>query len=331
MSDIDKAFNFLHDNIPQWFKDVAEIEKKIVAMQDELAKVPMASRALLKKRKSESIESLRDVDADMEDSELAVADQAGPLASRKRKTPSVSSEHASTAVKIKARSMVVVSYDGQLQSSFEQLVRAIGTGRNMLRKGKMAAKMEAMAALSADDDDDDDGSDDDNAILAKIGYRHRTGLASMRTRAAMSRPAPTPSTSTPVEVFDTVDKALENAQSLCEKAAHLSLREGDCRKELGIVRQHFTEVQEAATKEVAKIAERKEKEAQQSPQTDPEKPKIEVKPAPPLEPKSLLPVGLPPTTSPTHVVAQVIDIEVDDDDDDDTDFVMPPIRLTSRG
>jgi hypothetical protein len=222
--------------------------------------------------------------------------------------------------------MIIISYDGQLQQSFEHVVRSIGTGRNMLRKGKVAAKMDAMAALEGSDDDSDD-----DAVMSKMGYRHRTGLSAMRSRAAMSQPPVSNSSTTPVEVFDSVDKALENAQSLCEKAAHQSLREGDCRKELDTVRGHFEEVQEAAKKEVARIAARKEKEAKDAVQAVQQDVKVEVAQVPVLEQKPLIPADTTPTAHSTHIISTVMDIEIDDeDDDDDADFVMPPIRLTSR-
>jgi hypothetical protein len=318
MSDIEKCFTYLHDNISQWFKDVAEVEDKIIAMQAELAKTP-ASRSLPKKRKSGSMESIRDLDVVLEEPTMVVSGQPNPLAARKRKTPSENTP----GPKIRSRSMIIVSYDGQLQYSFEQLVRAIGTGRNMLRKGKMVAKMDAMAALA------DEESDDDETVMSQIAYRHRTGLSSMRTRAPMSRPRVTDSSSTPVEVFDSTDKALENAQSLCEKAAHLSLREGDCRTELDTVRGHFEEIKETARKEVARIAARKEKEEQAAAHAPRQEEQIEAVPVP--EPTQLRPAETVPTVHSTHLLPQVMEIEVDDEDEDeDMSFVMPPIRLTSR-
>jgi len=320
MSDIEKVFTYLNDNIPQWLVDIASIEVKILAMLDELAKAP-TSRALPKKRKSGSIESIRGLDVVMEEPTMCVAGQPSPLATRKRKSPSLVSEHAPNPLKIRSRSMIVVNYDGQLQQSFEQVVRSIGTGRNMLRKGKMAAKMDAMAALDGSDDSDDDA-------ISKIRYRHRTGLSAMRTRAAMSPASVADTSSTPVEVFDSVDNALENAQSLCEKAAHQSLREGDCRKELESARGHFEEVQEAAKKEVARIAARKEKEAEKASQATQQDVTIEAAPA--LEQERLLPVEITPPAHSTHIMSTMMDIEVDDEDDDDMNFVMPPIRLTSR-
>jgi len=316
MTDIEKSFAYLHDNLPLWMKNVAEIEQKMVAMQSELAKAPI-SKSLPMKRRTGSVESIRDLDAIHEDSSTSGAAQQSMPTARKRKTASLLSGQASGPVKMRSRTMIVVHYDGQIQFLFEQLVRAIATGRNMLRKGKMAAKMDAMAALANSSDEDED-----DALMSKIGYRYRTGLASMRARSAMIRLA---DENTPIERFDTTDKALEQAQALCEKAAHQSLREGDCRKELNGVTTFFLEVQGIAKSETARHAARREKE-----QRDAAHNTEELTPPPEAElEKHIIPTVVPAVID-VHAPAKVVDIEVDDEEDDDTPFVMPPIRLTSR-
>jgi hypothetical protein len=101
MSDIEKVFTYLNNNIPQWLVDVAGIEVKINAMLDELANAP-TSRVLPKMRKSGSVESIRGLDVVMEEPGMSVAEQPSPLPTRKRKTPSVISEHAQNPPKIRA-------------------------------------------------------------------------------------------------------------------------------------------------------------------------------------------------------------------------------------
>lgn len=257
MSDIEKAFTFLHESTPSWIKDVTEIEGKIVRMQEELAKMPH-SKSLLKKRTG-SVESIRDLDTPTptEDQDNSHTPYIALHPSRKRKTPTVTSGNASGPPKFRSRMMVIVTYDGQIQRSFEALVRAIGTGRNMLRKAKMAAKAEEIAALAAYEEDSED-EDPYAFVNSKIGYRHRTGLSSLRAKGvADEEPVATP-TVTPTEIFDIPDRALEFAQGLCEKAAHQSLRDGDCRKELEGVKKHFQEIHEKAAVEVAKHLAKKE-------------------------------------------------------------------------
>ncbi|KAF2188175.1 hypothetical protein K469DRAFT_703637 [Zopfia rhizophila CBS 207.26] len=328
MSDIEKSFTFLHENIPSWLKNLTEIEEKVKNMQNEIAKVPV-SRSPPMKRKTGSVESIRDLGAIMEEaSASAVAHQGPSVANRKRKTASVLSGNASGPSKYRSRTMIIVYYDGQIQKAFETLVRSIGTGRNMLRKGKMAAKMEALTELAGSDDDDD--GDDADPVMSKIGYRHRAGLSSIhatRARATIRGLRGGSSTSTSPEMFDSTDKALENAQGLCERAAHQSLRDGNCRKELEGVRKHFKDVMEKAATETAKYSARKE--------VSKEEPKVETSLSP-MEmdhprPSSIPVADIRPIPVVTPIVSsKPMDIEVDDDEDDDADFVMPPIRLTSR-
>lgn len=348
MSDIEKSFKFLHDNIPQWLQDITSIEDSVTAMQDEVVKVPMSLHPF-PKRATESMESIRPdiVDAVERGAALLHGQQTEPAENRKRKTLSVLSGPGSGPSRYRSRTMIIVTYDGDMQKSFELLVRAIGTGRNMLRKAKMEAKMNELAALAGSSEDEDEADEDeDEAIMAKISHRPR--MSSMRVRAAARSGGQLGGgggggASAPVALFDTTDKTLEHAQSLCEKAAHLTLRDGDCRKELEGVRKSFTDVLEIAKTEVTKcnairLQEPQIVRSQDSPDTTvssaepPYKrhfPQISMPPPKPqVEPKDTLP-SIPTSTPP--IAPKIMDIEVDDEeDDDDLDFVMPPVRLTSR-
>jgi hypothetical protein len=327
MSDIEKSFTFLHENVTNWFADIANIDAKIVNMQAELARMPV-SRSLPLKRKTGSMESIREIGAILEDARPSTAIQSSPLITRKRKIPSVLSDKASGPSKFRSRTMIMVSYDGEIQSLFEQLVRAIGTGRNLLRKGKMAAKLDTMMALASSVDEEDE--EDDGALMSNIGYRHRTGLSSMRTRASMKQPDVTNDTFfTPIEVFNSTESALDMAQGLCETAAHQSLREGDCRRELESVRKHLEEVQEVAKLELARCVLRKEKEAKEQAALQLES---RVK-SPALEstPTTVLKPTISNVNDTTHSATDEMEIEVDEEEEEeDMDFVMPPIRFTSR-
>jgi len=227
--------------------------------------------------------------------------------------------------------MIIVQYDGQVQSLFESLVRSIGTGRNMLRKGKIAARMDALAELAGPEDDEQHSEED--SLMSNIEYRHRTGLSSMRSRGGLRggrADIKKTGSGTPTELFDTTDKALEGAQSLCEKAAHQSLRDGSCQSELNGVRKNFEEVLEAARKEVAKYESRKEKETSPTPeeqQSTSPSPKIEA-------PTQTALSSIRPAPATAHTTSKTVNIdlaiELDDDDGEEMTFVMPPIRLTSR-
>lgn len=274
-----------------------------------------------------------------------------PLGSRKRKSPSVTSGRASGPSRYRPRTMVVVSYDGDIQKSFENLVRGLATGRNMLRKAKMEARMAELAAIAGSSEDEDE--DEEENIVSKISYRPR--ITSIRARAAARGGAPYSLSSGPVPpavLFETTDKTLEQAQELCEKSAHLTLRDGDCRSELRVVRMHLEHVLSTARTEVTKSTTNQPQTAQTSQDQDTSDtsvssmepsykrhfPSISA-PRPGPEPESNLEPATTPsnTSAPTTAAAAVtapktMDIEVDNDDDEDEEleFVMPPVRFTSR-
>ncbi|KAF3044054.1 hypothetical protein E8E12_008285 [Didymella heteroderae] len=352
MSDITKAFTFLQDTIPQWLRDIKNVEEKVTSMQEEISRVTL-STSPFEKGKTGSMESIRPEKLD------AVAEETtppsptipyNPLGSRKRKSPSVTSGRASGPTRYRPKTMVIVSYDGDMQKSFEMLVRGLATGRNMLRKAKMEAKLAELAAIAgSSEDDDEDDDEEEEHIMSKITYRPQ--MASLRMRAAARRgrdsasgPAP------PAELFETTDKTLEQAQELCEKSAHLTLREGDCRSELKLVHMHLENVLSTAKMEVAKYT-----ASQAQPRPTPQDQDTSDTSMSSVEPSykrhfpsisASRPVAEPdaklePVTTHSTVRAPVaapiaatktMDIEVDDDDDEDEDmdFVMPPVRFTSR-
>jgi hypothetical protein len=341
MSDIEKSFTYLQDNIPQWLHDIARIRDKVTAMQHDNTNVPI-SQSPFGKQRTDSTASIRPaLDAIAEDAPPSNATPTDALASRKPKSLSVSSGRVSGVARHRPRTMVVVNYDGDVQKSFELLVRGIGTGRNLLRKAKMEARMNEMATQAESSEEDDDVDDDDDD-LSKIKYQAR--MSSLRARSAARRSGRLGVSSgieTPATLFDTSDKTLEQAQELCEKSAHLTLREGDCRKELEGVRKNFEIMLETAKVEVEKCNVRKsqhppELQAHETSDTsvsslEPEMlyrkdiPQTEMLlPQPDTQSKTTLPTE--PTTASQPL--KIVDIEVDDEDDEE--YVLPPIRLTSR-
>ena len=338
MLETEKSFKFLQEGIPQWLQDIAKIEEKVTAMQDQLTKVSMPAT----KRKTDSIESIRPTRLP-NFTKAAVSShgaQTDPLGNRNRRTHSALSGPASGPSRYTPKQMIIVEYDGDMQKSFEMLVRAIGTGRNMLRKAKMEVKLNELAALAASSEDDEDiDEDEDEPAMPRTSYRPR--MSSMRAASAARRSGRlgVAGTSKPsVELLDTTDKLLESAQGLCERAAHLTLRDGDCRKEMGRVRKHFDDIFETAKTEVVKSNARKLQELQEleecpsqdtsdtsissmEPSCKPNFSSIDIPPAEPEPQPNLVLAAIP--TAPKNF------IEVDDIDDEE-EFVMPPIRLMSR-
>lgn len=352
MSDIAKAFTFLQDTIPQWLQDIKNVEEKVNSMQEEISRVSLSTPPF-GKGKTGSMESIRPGKLDAVAEETTPSNPSTPFnppGSRKRKSPSVTSGRASGPSRYRPKTMVVVSYDGDMQKSFELLVRGLATGRNMLRKAKMEAKLAELAAIAgSSEDEDDDEDDEEEHIMSKITYRPQ--VASLRMRAAARRgrggaggPAPS------AELFETTDKTLEQAQELCEKSAHLTLREGDCRSELKLVHSHLENVLSTAKTEVTKCA---ASQAQPTPtpqdQDTSDTSVSSVEPSykrhfpsmsasrPVAEPETKLEPVKTPSTIRAPVAAPVtapktMDIEVDDDDDEDEgmDLVMPPVRFMSQ-
>ena len=329
MSAAEKSFAFLQDNLPNWLHDVAALEEKVTAMQDDNARVPV-SVSPFAKHESESIESLRPgkLSAIGEEA-ISQAAQTDPVANRKRKAPSAMSGRASGPATYRPRTMVVVSYDGDMQKSFESLVRALATGRNLLRKAKMEARVKEMAAATSSEEEDNTEDDDEEEMPS---YRPR--ISSMRTRAAARRNG---GSEAPSELFDTTDRMLEQAQNRIETAAHLTLREGDCRKELKVVRRDLEDVLDIAKTQVTKSSETRQLEA-----VEPQAPDT-----PDTSVSSFTPSSKPyfPHMSTSHpksepiapvlamsekMAPKLMDIEVDEGEESDEEFVMPAVRFTSR-
>lgn len=315
-------------------------------MQGELAKASISQSPFVKRRTG-SAESMRVEKLDVLAEETTSSNNTpnNLLGSRKRKSPSITSGRASGPSRYRPKTMVVVSYDGDIQKSFENLVRGLATGRNMLRKAKMEAKMAELAAIAGSSEDEDE--DEEENIMSKISYRPR--ITSIRARAAArggasynlgSSPAP------PTVLFETTDKTLEQAQELCEKSAHLILRDGDCRSELKLVRMHLENILSIARTEVTKWAANQSQTAQAPQDQDTSDtsvssmepsykrhfPSISAPRPGPESESNLEPATVPSTISaPAAVTApKTMDIEVDDDEDEDEEFVMPPVRFTSR-
>lgn len=152
------------------------------------------------------------------------------LSQRKRKTASVCSDRLSGPLKYRSRSMVVVYYDSEVQKQFENMVRAIGTRRNALRKGRTSAQVYVLARKGSTGSGGSSG-DDFGAYLPQMAYRsvrmrHSPGSGAQKEELA---------------AFDRLDAFLEKAQAQCERAAHQILRDGDCGVELQAAKDRFEE------------------------------------------------------------------------------------------
>jgi hypothetical protein len=210
--------------------------------------------------------------------------------------------------------MVVIYYDGETQKRFEGIVRAISSCRNVLRKGKMSARLEMMSRRDPYNKQNDQDSDD-TLEMPKIQFR------SARQAAALSSGDGTQS-------FDKIDSFLDKAQMMCERAAHQVLRDGDCALEIKHARQHFSEVTRLGDAEVVVWTQRAE-EATERERLEKERHSAEERDAEQSASYSSdekLVSDKEPYPSPTSV--DVNNLEADDSDGDDEDVDLTKMRRT---
>jgi hypothetical protein len=212
--------------------------------------------------------------------------------------------------------MVVIYYDGEIQKRFENIVRAIGTRRNALRKGRTSAQVYELARKGSSGSEGS-SDDDSGAYLPKVAYRS----------ARMRRSPGAGSQSEGLAAFDKLDKFLERAQAQCERAAHQILRDGDCGLEIQTAKERFIEARSHCETEVP-IWRKRIEDAAERERLDEERRKVEEeeekKPLPDYSSSEKL-VDDPFTAS----VPLEVDIEPDDSDGggDGNDFTINLMQL----
>lgn len=170
----------------------------------------------------------------------------------------------------RSRSMIIVYYDSYVENFFEGLVKFVSASRNLMRKAKMAAKVahiKKLAELDNRDDNDDEDDDEDGMIppkpLPSLRYlsssRNAAMAARMGARGGMRTPAGEEN-----DLYDQLDKGLEFVQSMCERAAHQFLRDGDCNEEINGITRRLGETKDLAEKEIDRIS-REEPDRAQDP------------------------------------------------------------------
>ncbi|KAF2102888.1 hypothetical protein NA57DRAFT_71873 [Rhizodiscina lignyota] len=269
MSDAYKCFSYLKENSPRWLSDLSGLEKHVEDKQTEISQaedcpaelitLPVRNGSVASIRERDISSGFRGAQSSTDRSTQSPEDSAHPSASRRRNvlikrkkpSPSMLTDNMSGPPKFRTRSMIIVYYDAEIQKAFEKLVREIGNGRHLIRKAKMAAQAEAFSA-GIDDDELDGIADDAVASSMRVMSFRRTTTAASRSNLACG------DSSLNLSAFEQVDKALDKAQSLCERAAHQFLRDGDCRLETESAKEAFQNVLERSTEELA-LLELKEK------------------------------------------------------------------------
>ncbi|KAM0716850.1 hypothetical protein Q7P37_006702 [Cladosporium fusiforme] len=240
------------------------------------------------------------------------------LSQRKRKTFSACSRVESGPAKYRSRSMAVVYYDGEVQSRFADLVRALNYCRNDIRRSKLSAKVDTVTR-SGSSSSRSVGEDTTNNIAA-------FKTARMRLQEVMTEKVPDDNEALKV-ALDKVDGLLEKSQGFCEDAAHQVLRDGDCALEVTQAKENLEQAKASAERELPELerivaeAEARRLETEERQQSEsPSK-----SPVPSQDEKFELVSPLSPGLHEGPL--EVDDIEVDDDDDDDTDAELDMAAL----
>ncbi|KAE9980379.1 hypothetical protein EG328_000314 [Venturia inaequalis] len=167
MSEVLKCFKFLAESAPAWLKSLQDLEEKVRQRKAEVEKMSRTPSQTVRKR-SGSNESLRPSRDDTGNCPSVVGggeqqqmSMSSPYAipvlqrtpsntsKRKRIASSIASITSATQKRYRARNPIIVYYDSEVQKGFEHLVQGIGSGRNYIRKARLAIRMETLTTVSA--------------------------------------------------------------------------------------------------------------------------------------------------------------------------------------
>ena len=198
--------------------------------------------------------------------------------------------------------MVIVYYNSDIQEAFELLVRNIAGARNNLRKGRTAANFKKRLA----------------SLDLGLPPFSTGGESGLDFRIARPTKKTSPEADNDSAAFDVIDKDLENAQMLCERAAHQMLREGDCKEEILGTKNSFQNSLKLAEQELDKF---RTEEAEEAPDEPPTQTPVQIDPEIKIAATSVRPIEF----------AGIGSIEVDDRSDVESFHVdLSAIRRTRR-
>ena len=269
--DAQASFTHLTENVPSWLSKLETLSAQVAEQHAKFSKLTTRTEIKLARQKSSSMESLRqeekatkvDTHADSTPPEPPTSypspsplqnianDVLAVTEARRKRKPGSALSLASGPQKYRHRTMIIVYYNSDIQDAFELLVRNIAGARNNLRKGRTAANFKKhLASLDMG--------------LPPFFAGGESGLD-----FKIERPTKTLSSEADNDcaAFDAIDKDLENAQMLCERAAHQMLREGDCKEEILGTKNRFLNSLKLAEQELDKYRAEEAEEAPDEPPT----------------------------------------------------------------
>ncbi|KAH8705442.1 hypothetical protein BGW36DRAFT_13526 [Talaromyces proteolyticus] len=250
-----QCFTSISENVPSWITRVTDLAtytaKKHTEFSEEYKKLALAQQTQQRRRKNSSVHSIRpgsELRADgslsgLQTSQVVLVEVAKPSSTGSKRNGDAASVLSGEGSRVLPRQQLIIHYDGHMQKELEQVVRDIGAARNSIRKGKMSQVMRRP-----------------NLTMEMFRSRSRDSLRSpqLATDNFIQVQAEPPRLTQKADSFDSTDKHLETAQSLCETAAHQFLRCGNCSSQLETILAKFDLILETAKKEVGHLSAEKQ-------------------------------------------------------------------------
>lgn len=354
MSEVLKCFTFLAESAPTWIKSLEALEEKVKQRQAEVEKMSRTPFQKLKKR-SGSNESLRP-SRDDTGNPSSVGEQRTPTplpyaitstpvidrnasnaSKRKRIASSIASITSATQKRYRTRNPIIVYYDSEVQKGFEHLVHSIGSGRNHIRKARLAIRMETLTNISASAKANQAigtsilpssstrttrNQPSGYELLLAQGLRSARGLETLRPDLA-SADGLGSSSSNATDSCTLADQALDKAQAFCETGAYHFLREGECAEEVLGAKTIFEELVDSAGKEVERLT-----ILERARQTQRDKERVVELERQEMVRKEV--AGNPALIGQGSFDATIEADDESDDEDEDYAALMPPYRSMAR-
>lgn len=255
------AFSYLSDNVPSWNTQLSDIRSHTVTKRQEyIEDFKKHGTVRVRRRKNSSVCSIHTENelqrpVEDSDSEAAVDDEPTRVhpsrIPRKRCLATDDSSISADRTWINSRHNLIIHYDGHTQKALEEIVRNIGTARSNIRRGKMSQL--PLAGLRS------------GGVLSRTMRAGNPSSALLSKAMEPDDPGDGPDKDTKEPPFDSADKLLEVAHSLCETAAYQFLRVGDCCVELDSVHDNFSSLLRLATAEVERLREHVQEEPPEEP------------------------------------------------------------------
>ncbi|WPH04610.1 Hypothetical protein R9X50_00750200 [Acrodontium crateriforme] len=317
-----QSITTLLDTVPAWIADLEKLAKETTDRRtDALSRTRLADDSSPRKQKPTINVSVRS-----QDSTSVRSARRNNLSSPtwpshcKQKTSSLASGDDHNASVAKPKTTVPVYYDGDVQKQFERIVRAIGSNRNALRRGKMCVKVDALSRSGSTSSNKSTSSTEPSLptynSLDPKAFRGRRTERSIFGFDDGTKP------------FDQIDSFLEKGQAFCEKAAHQILRDGTCSTEIRNATAQFAQAIKAAEIELPVLKHRSEKAAERR-QRSAERRQTATVSEPKLQPITWESLPDLLSSQPTDIRLEVDDSLVDDDSEDDC-IDLPVLVLPTR-